>query len=140
MRITRLAATAAAVLAAASQAGAAELTLTVTDLRSEQGRVLVALVDSEAAWNEDAPPLARQAGKLQGAQAQFRFADLKPGHYAIRVMHDENENGELDTNFMGMPIEGYGFSNNPEGLRRAYFDEATFEFGAQDQSIQVRLR
>ena len=39
-------------------------------------------------------------------------------------MHDENDNNQLDTNFLGIPSEGYGFSNNPNVMRRAHFDEA----------------
>jgi uncharacterized protein (DUF2141 family) len=37
------------------------------------------------------------------------FSDIKPGNYAIAVIHDENRNGELDTNMFGIPKEGYGF-------------------------------
>jgi uncharacterized protein (DUF2141 family) len=39
----------------------------------------------------------------------FEFSDIKPGKYAIAVIHDENCNGELDTNMFGIPTEGYGF-------------------------------
>jgi len=55
-------------------------------------------------------------------------------------MHDLNGNGELDTNFMGMPIEGYGFSNNPEVMRRATFEEARFELPEDGTHIELRLR
>jgi uncharacterized protein (DUF2141 family) len=41
--------------------------------------------------------------------ASFEFSDIKPGKYAIAVIHDENCNGELDSNLFGIPTEGYGF-------------------------------
>jgi uncharacterized protein (DUF2141 family) len=41
--------------------------------------------------------------------ASFEFSDIKPGKYAIAVIHDENCNGKLDTNMFGIPKEGYGF-------------------------------
>ena len=63
----------------------------------------------------------------------------RAGNYAVQVMHDENDNNKLDTNFLGIPSEGYGFSNNPNVMRRAHFDEARFEVGA-DAAITIRLR
>ena len=41
-----------------------------------------------------------------------RSFDIPPGTYAIKLHIDENENGELDTNFLGIPKEQYGISNN----------------------------
>jgi uncharacterized protein (DUF2141 family) len=65
---------------------------------------------------------------------------LPPGQYAVQVMHDENDNGKFDTNFVGLPIEGYGFSNNPQVMRRANYDEARFDLGPDGGSVVVRLR
>ena len=42
----------------------------------------------------------------------FVFDNVEPGEYALTVLHDENGNGKLDTNLLGMPKEGYGVSNN----------------------------
>lgn len=51
------------------------------------------------------------------AQEMFvSFGSLKPGAYAITIYHDANENGKLDTNFIGLPKERYGFSNNPSTM------------------------
>ncbi|MFQ5624920.1 MAG: DUF2141 domain-containing protein, partial [Paracoccaceae bacterium] len=46
------------------------------------------------------------------AGVHWVFSDLKPGTYAIAVYHDENENRELDRGFLGIPLEGFGFSND----------------------------
>ena len=54
-------------------------------------------------------------------------------------MHDENDNNKLDANFLGIPFEGYGFSNNPNVMRRATFDEARFQLKT-DATITIRLR
>ena len=78
--------------------------------------------------------------KAAGTQEMFHFSNLPPGTYAAKVMHDENDNGKLDTNFMGMPIEGYGFSNNPQLLRKPTFDEAKFDLGAGGGAITIHLR
>ena len=71
---------------------------------------------------------------------KLQFKDLPPGTYAVQVMHDENENNKLDTNFLGIPTEGYGFSNNPNVMRKAHFDEARFDVGADAATITIRLR
>jgi uncharacterized protein (DUF2141 family) len=43
-------------------------------------------------------------------------------------------------NFLGIPTEGYGFSNNPNVMRKAHFEEALFDVGAEAASITIRLR
>ena len=130
-----------AFLAPLVQAG--ELSVTISDIRADQGQLMVAVMNSDAGWNNQEKPVAVDklaAGKANGdGQVVFRF-NLPAGSYAVQVMHDENDNGKLDTNFMGLPVEGYGFSNNPQVMRRAHFDEARFEITEAPAAIVVRLR
>ncbi len=130
------------VLAALSavSAQASQLTVEITDLRTEKGAVMVALIDSPAGWDDGKKAVARRMLTPAGDTLTLAFDDLKPGQYAVQVMHDENSNGKLDTNFIGMPTEGYGFSNNPRVMRRPKYDEARFDVGADDASITVKLR
>jgi uncharacterized protein (DUF2141 family) len=124
--------------AAAVHAG--ELTVTITDIRESQGSLMVAVVNSDAAWNNQSKPVAAQKVAATKGEMVLKFADLPAGKYAVQVMHDENGNNQLDANFLGIPSEGYGFSNNPNVMRRAHFDEATFEVGADKTAITIRLR
>lgn len=126
------------VLAAVAQAG--ELTVTITDIREARGFLMVALVNSDAAWNNQDKPVAAQKIAAAQGEVKLQFKDLQPGTYAVQVMHDENENNQLDTNFLGIPTEGYGFSNNPNVMRKAHYDEATFDVGADTANITIRLR
>jgi uncharacterized protein (DUF2141 family) len=119
---------------------AGELAVTITDIREAQGSLMVAVVNSDAAWNNQAKPVAAQKVAATKGEMTLKFADLPPGKYAVQVMHDENGNNELDANFLGIPSEGYGFSNNPNVMRRAHFDEAVFEIGAETKAITIRLR
>jgi uncharacterized protein (DUF2141 family) len=116
-----------------------ELTVNITDIRSDKGHLMVAVVNTDAAWNNQEKPVAGQKLAVTGKETVLRF-NLPAGHYAVQVMHDENDNGKLDANFMGIPTEGYGFSNNPNVMRRAHFDEARFEVGEAPTSISIRLR
>lgn len=129
-----------ALLSAASLTAAATLEVEITDIRSSEGQLMVAVHASAEGWDGKAAPVAAQLHAPSGDRALLRFEGLTPGSYAVQVMHDQNGNGALDSNFMGMPIEGYGFSNNPEVMRKATFDEARIEVGEGGTRIQLRLR
>ena len=118
---------------------AAELTVHLHGIRAQSGLLKVAVVDSPEAWDGKAAPVQSDGAPPQGEDARFTFKDLKPGAYAAMITHDENGNGKLDTNVMGMPLEGYGFSNNPRVMRKPTWDEAHFEIGKDDVAIDVAL-
>ncbi len=64
--------------------------------------------------------------------------NLKPGKYAFKYFHDENRNSNLDVNWLGIPTEGYGFSNNASGtFGPPAFEKTVFEF---KQSIVLRCK
>ena len=127
-------------LAIAAPATAATLNVTVDEIAVQQGQLKLALYDSEAAWKGEAKPRAGNVAQPDGdATLEFSFADLPPGRYAVRVMHDENGNGKLDSNFLGIPKEGYGASNNPKVMRAPHFDEAAFDLGEDDLAITIIL-
>jgi uncharacterized protein (DUF2141 family) len=127
-------------LAIAAPAPAATLSVTVDEIAVQQGQLKLALYDSESAWKGEAKPRAGHLAQPDGdATLEFSFADLPPGRYAVRVMHDENGNGKLDSNFLGIPKEGYGASNNPKVMRAPHFDEAAFDLGEEDLAITIIL-
>ena len=127
-------------LIAATPLSAATLQVTVEGITVQEGELRLALYDSEEGWKGKAPPRAGRLGKPDGGNAlQFSFDELPAGRYALRVMHDENGNGKLDTNMLGMPKEGYGASNNPKVMRAPHFDEAAFEIGEEDLAVSIVL-
>lgn len=93
---------------------AGDLEITVTQIRSDQGQVMLALANNA----EDFTARRWLIGQTLPAKSgtiRFVLPDLAAGEYAISVFHDENGNGKLDSNFLGVPTEGYGFSNNARG-------------------------
>jgi uncharacterized protein (DUF2141 family) len=56
----------------------------------------------------------------------YTFKDLEKGTYAIKLFHDVNNNGKMDTNMFGIPQEGYGFSNNVGKFGEPDFIDAAF--------------
>lgn len=119
---------------------AAGLVINVEGLSRAQGHLLVLVADSDAVWDGQAPRTTVQKLPVSAAAAMaVEFPQLPPGRYAVQVMHDANDNGKLDTNLVGMPTEGYGFSNNPWLMRKARFDEAAFDLPAAGAAITVKL-
>ncbi len=87
------------------------ITLEVEGILNSKGEMIVSVFDSKASYLKQAVKalkvdLANHEGNT------FVIEGLEKGEYAISVLHDENGNGELDFGGMG-PVEGYGFSNNP---------------------------
>ncbi len=116
-----------------SQAIAADLTITVDSLRSNQGQVLVCVFSAESSDREAFPDCAkghpvRQSKEVIGAgRVVVTYKGLKDGVYAVAAIHDENGNGELDTNFLGIPTEGVGISTNPRLMGKPQFGQAQFD-------------
>ncbi len=76
---------------------------------------------------------------VTGATTSCSFSNLPPGTYAAAVIHDENSNGKMDKNFLGMPLEGYGISNNhTHALSRPTWEESKFVVGA-DSTVTSRI-
>lgn len=127
----------AAALAAPVQA--ADLDVSIREARSQSGQFQVALVDATGYAGSAAPVAARLLAPA-GAVTNVRFDGVPAGRYALMVIHDENGNGTLDTNLVGMPVEGYGFSNNPRVMRKPTFDEAAFDVGTDVRALDIAIR
>jgi uncharacterized protein (DUF2141 family) len=79
--------------------------------------------------------------KVRATKATCDFADIAPGTYALAVIHDENRDGELAINVMGVPKEGYGFSNDAKGkLGAPSFEAASFSYNGQSLNMTIALQ
>src|SRR5208282_4902555 len=107
---------------------AAELTITVENIRSDKGQIRISVYTSAAEWPDKPTKDHSQAKPAQAGSVVFKY-DLPPGVYAVNAFHDENNNGKFATNFIGLPLEGYGFSNDvrPNLLSAPSFNKAAFE-------------
>ena len=113
-----LAATVACAASLAFGAAAADLEVRIEGLRSADGDVRVAL--HRQMQSADFPGDAGVVGAIMRPAAsgtvRVVFADVAPGAYAVAAFHDADGDGELAQNFLGMPTEGYGFSNGAVGF------------------------
>jgi uncharacterized protein (DUF2141 family) len=85
------------------------LTVRITGIRNATGNLRVTLRRDGNVVDQRVVEIDAKA-----LTCQVAFEKLPQGSYAVSVIHDENMNGKLDFDSMGMPVEGYGFSNNPE--------------------------
>ena len=130
----------AGIPAAAAPPGA-DISATVTGLRSAKGRVLACLTAQASTFPQcERDPHALKATVRAGSSVDLDFGVVPPGRYAISLFHDENDNGRLDTRLM-MPREGYGFSRDaPVRLGPPPFARAAFAVGGEQQHHTIRMR
>ncbi|MYE01735.1 MAG: DUF2141 domain-containing protein, partial [Alphaproteobacteria bacterium] len=107
---------AALALAAPAFASAADLVVRVEGVRSADGDIRVAVHRrADGVDFPDSAGIVKAAMRPAAEAGDLVFAGLAPGEYAIAAFHDEDRDGDLDTNLLGMPTEGYGFSNEARG-------------------------
>jgi uncharacterized protein (DUF2141 family) len=95
---------------------AQNLTLTVaaSGLKNDKGTVQVGLYDAEGKFLNSIYKGA--SSSIKAKSATVVFSTIPAGVYAISAYHDENKNGKLDMNFMGIPKEDIACSNNAKGF------------------------
>lgn len=129
-----------AVLPLAATAAAETLDVQISDVRATTGNVMIAIVAGADGFADKTPPVASLILPARGNTVAFTTNALPAGEYAIRVMHDVNGNGELDANFVGMPTEPYGFSNDASGsFGPPKWEAARFSIGADGAVQRIKL-
>ena len=126
--------------APASTAAPSTLVVTFTGLASDQGSLMVAVFDGEAAYKGGAPVRSAQV-KAAVPQVAATFEGLPPGRYAIKSFHDLDGDGKMGTNPFGIPTEPYAFSNNaPARMGPPSWADAAFsvDAGGAAQSITIK--
>jgi uncharacterized protein (DUF2141 family) len=110
----------------ASAFAQASLEVKITNITSKDGLVRVALYQNEENFLNKA--LKTQSARAEGDEVVFTFENLSPGEYAISSFHDKNSDEKLDKNWVGVPVEPYGFSKDARSMfGPPSFSEAKFK-------------
>ena len=116
----------------------------ILNIRNRNGTVDCALFDSPEGFPRDFLRSAQNVMviKVRYTEARCDFEAIPPGTYALAVIHDENSNGKLDTNRLGIPTEGYGFSNDAKAvmLGTPSFAAASFSYNGQTLDMTISLQ
>jgi uncharacterized protein (DUF2141 family) len=114
------------------------LTVQITNIKNDEGQIAVALYNSEKDFMK-----TRYQGKTTKSvkgEVEVVFENIPSGSYSLSVMHDANVNEKLDSNFFGIPKEGFGFSNNAMGtFGPPSFEKAKVEISTP-KTILIALR
>lgn len=117
------------------------LQVVVTGLQNNQGMVRIALSNSKENYDSRKEAYRGLEVPIQNQKATARFKNIPHGTYAIKLYHDANNNGKLDRNFMGIPKEPYGFSNNVRGkFGPPSFKKAQFTFHTDTLTVTIQAR
>ncbi|MEA5503988.1 DUF2141 domain-containing protein [Halotia wernerae UHCC 0503] len=91
-----------------------KLTVLVGGIRHQKGEICLRVYASEKGFPmSDTSEVQSGCTEITGSSVRKDFYGLKPGNYAVAVVDDQNGNKKLDTDFFGIPTEGFGISNNP---------------------------
>ena len=114
----------------------------ILNIRNSTGTVACALFESPVGFPAEFLRSATNVMviKIRKTQARCDFEDIPPGKYAMAVIHDEDMNGKLETNLLGIPTEGYGFSNDAKSMIGVpSFSDASFQYDGQNVDLTMSL-
>ncbi len=121
---------------------ASKVPFLIEGVRNKKGKLMMGIYNRQKTFlKPDGAVAGSRNIEISGSSAAFDFM-LLPGNYAASVVHDENSNDELDTNFIGIPKEGYGFSRNAAGsMGPPKFRDAAFFVSPEGTKIQkIKLK
>lgn len=115
-----------------------QLEVVVKGIKNTKGNIRVGIFKDEKSFLKEA-----RFGKVVKAQKdEIKVVfELPTGKYAVSVIHDENENDELDSGLFGIPKEGFGFANDAMGtLGPPSFEKASIIITPQKLVVTITMR
>ena len=118
-----------------------KLIIDISGFPSSDGFAMVALNNSiESYKGGENAAIAKTKVMVVDRKVQVVFTNLPYGWYGISLYHDENNNGKMDKNMMGIPKEAYGFSNNAKGFfGKPDYKDVKFELNSSEKQIDIKL-
>lgn len=117
------------------------LTVKPADVRNKKGHLIFGVFTSAEGFPSD--PLKAVYWETRSADSENLTFEcmLPPGRYSASILHDENSNGQMDVNFLGIPKEGYGVTNNPKPkYSAATFQQGIFELGPDGKDLAISIQ
>jgi len=116
------------------------LTVIIENLESETAPVYISLYRTKDKFPEPKGQMKEYKFKAHGKTISVEIPNLKFGTYAIATYQDVNSSGKIDKNFIGIPTEGYAFSNNFKPTVKAPdFDDCSFVYNAKNCSQTIKM-
>jgi uncharacterized protein (DUF2141 family) len=117
------------------------LVLEVCGIRSTEGKLRVALYGRPEGFPSDHERADRtHTFPITADSLEWRIEDLPTGNWAVAVLHDEDDDAEMDTGWFGQPTEGWGASNDAKGrFGPPSFEDAAIEVGDAETTAVIHL-
>jgi uncharacterized protein (DUF2141 family) len=120
--------------------GSGNLIIVIIGFENSEGTARIGLSNSEENWNMKDTAYAGMISEIQNDSVRVTFENIPFGEYGVKVHHDENSDDDMDTNFLGIPTENYGFSNNASGtFGPPDWEDAKFLFDTHNQVHEINL-
>lgn len=119
-----------------------EIAITITELRNAKGVVRACMTtNSEIFPRCRRDPASHRVVVAAGESVELVFSGVKPGRYAVALLHDENDNGKADRVLGMMPKEGFGFSRDAKvQMAPPKFEDAAFDYTGEAKVLTIRMR
>jgi uncharacterized protein (DUF2141 family) len=129
-------------IAGAAQSNTVNLAIEINGIQPKGGHIYIALYNSAKTYLDTRKIYKSEIVKVASENfKRIAFNNISSGQYAIAVFLDQNGNSELDTNFLGIPTEQYGFSGEKlPRFRAPKFHEAAFEVLPGENKVKINLR
>lgn len=116
--------------------------VSITNVENSEGKIRAVLFKGEEGFPQNSKKAFRSISvPAREMKTTLIFENVPYGDYAISLLHDENENGKMDSNIFGYPQEGYGISNNKtSGLSMPSYEKAHFELAQGHKKLLIHLR
>ncbi len=115
------------------------LTINVSNIQKIKGNLEIAIFNSDKNFLKKGSNYQKKSVKITGKRMSYTFANLPAGFYAVSVYHDENSNQTFDVNFLGLPVEDFGFSKNFKPKLSAPKFEQVKEWVEDKKTITIEL-
>ena len=119
------------------------ISVIIKDIKTSNGQILMGIYKDDVSFDKEIPYKKVQAFKTKIANGTLVVeVKLEPGKYGISLMDDENFNGKMDYNFIGIPKEGFGFSNYyHSGLSKPKLNSFLFEvIENKNMKVEVKMK
>lgn len=118
------------------------VTLTIEGIRLDKGTVAFGVYRNQKQFDQEKPEIKRIFAKTHLKSGKLTIQiQLPPGIYGIALLDDENNDRKMNYNMIGMPKEGFGFSNfNSSALSKPDFSDFDFEVKPGENKVTIKMR
>jgi uncharacterized protein (DUF2141 family) len=121
---------------------AQEVEVTITGLKNSKGQIVIGVFKDDPTFQKENAFISKSFRKEEIIEGKMKVTfSLDPGVWGLSLLDDENMSGLMEYNFLGIPKEGFGFSDYyHSGLTKPKFDAFKFNLEKENKKITIKVR